>query len=136
MLRKIIIFLVLLASLTASYGQRNLLEDSITKTHIYEGLRATYNFEFKKAEEEIEIISKKDNDIYEHGGDIYTEEYETVIKNIGGEEPLYLELKDAINAAKVYFKISGKPLRNIDERADNDFEISIFHHEMLSGNEL
>jgi hypothetical protein len=58
MLRKVIIFFALLIPLTTSFGQRNLLEDSITKVHIYEGLRATYNFEFDKAEQEIKLVSK------------------------------------------------------------------------------
>jgi tetratricopeptide (TPR) repeat protein len=59
MLKRIIIFFALLIPLTSSFGQKNLLEDSITKVHIYEGLRATYNFEFEKAEKEINLISTK-----------------------------------------------------------------------------
>ena len=82
---------------------------------------------------EIEIISKKENDVYKHDGDIYTEEYETIIKNVNGEEPLYLELKNTIRLAKIYFGIIRNPTIDICIPMADDFSVSVFYHEMLGG---
>ena len=77
---------------------------------------------------EIEVISKKDSDMYEHSFGIYTEEYETIIKNIGGEEPLYLELKDVIESAKNYLR--GECVCDDLEIMD-DYSLSYLHHKIL-----
>ena len=74
---------------------------------------------------EIEIISKKEGNLYSHDGNIYTEEYETIIKNINGEESLYLELKDIIQLAKKYLEIGEvEKEKEVFMQLQNDYDMS------------
>ena len=81
---------------------------------------------------EIEIVSKKDGDLYDHDGNVCTEEYETIIKRVSGDEPLYLELVEVIKSAKEYFGILGKPLITEEKNMPlDDYDMSEEYHKVL-----